>query len=321
MYETLKAIPYPFANLPAQNLPIAVYAVVKSCIVDFKLQVHSNTALLGHPKVTVTLMTGQTTPSPAFSFGLTVTHGFENTVIASTGPAGLSFVPTAGTLVRYHFDSADFVASGGSVAPGVHLEGMLTTEALSTLVTTLAAEAGPFVFTSLTMEPATVSLFTLHKVKSLRFRSAKPLMAQVDGDRYQPETATISGPVKLVAGDNCSISVQEISNSIVISPQILANGSSTERCGSWGAQVSPKDVLCGDVVYSISGAVPDEQGNVRILADSPLSVNTLNRQTLQELAPDFSIPLVTVPTEVNSVIYIALPAGPNNASVFNCEGT
>ncbi|MFN9113136.1 MAG: hypothetical protein ACK5XN_23955, partial [Bacteroidota bacterium] len=86
-------------------------------------------------------------------------------------------------------------------------------------------------------------------------------------------------------------------------------------------QVSPKDVLCGDVVYSISGAVPDEQGNVRILADSPLSVNTLNRQTLQELAPDFSIPLVTVPTEVNSVIYIALPAGPNNASVFNCEGT
>jgi hypothetical protein len=75
------------------------------------------------------------------------------------------------------------------------------------------------------------------------------------------------------------------------------------------------------VVYSISGAVPDERGNVRVLADSPLSVNTLNRQTLQELAPAFSSPLGTVPIEVNSIIYVALPAGPNNASVFNCEGT
>jgi hypothetical protein len=321
MYETLKAISYPFANLSAQNLPTGIYTLINNCIVDFKLQVHSDTALLAHPKVAVTLLAGQTTPSSALRLGLTVTHGFENTVIASTGPNGLSFAPTAGTLVRYHFDSADFVASGGSVVSGVYLEGMLTTEGLSNLVSGLAAETSPFVFTSLTLEPATVSAFSLHKVKSLRFRSAKPLMTQVDGNRYQAETATISGQVKLVAGDNCSISVQEISNSIVLSPQILINGSQTERCGSWGAAVSSKDVLCGDVIYSISGAVPDERGNVRVLADSPLSVNTLNRQTFQELAPAFSSPLATVPIEVNSIIYVALPAGPNNASVFNCEGT
>jgi len=321
VYGSLKNISYPFANLESQNLPAEVLLAVRRCLVDFKLQVHLTFDLLTNPVAYVTQLGAL---NGNLRLGLRIEDpNLISGQLATTLSGSLELVPQAPSsedLVKYHFDTSDFTAiDPGAVLPDVHVEGMISTNALSELVLALSSFS-PFLFSGLMLEPATVSLFCRHKVNGIRCRTAKPLLLQTASDRYFPETDEVVGDVKLVAGDNCVIAVQEVSNTIVISPRREANDSQSERCGPWAEPVSPKDVLCGDIIYGISGAVPDSEGNIQVKADSPLYVGTLSRQELLENTPEFGGPLAEVPAEVEWVIYVGLPAGPNNASVFDCEG-
>lgn len=311
MYETLKSISYPFIDIPHVQASGNTRDVLRRCLVDFRLQVHSPAALSGHPRATVTRIFHD---AGALKIGLVVMDGLvelaraEYLVLTPTTPASEN-------LVRYHFDTSDFAY----VAPGLALEGWICTDELTDLVAVFAAILSGTAF-SLELEPATVSVFSMHKVSGLRCRNAKPLLMQTAGSRYQATSAVIDGHVKLVAGANCSISVQDVSNLISISPQPLVNDTQAERCGAWADSVGPKDILCGDVVYGISGAVPDSGGNLRISTEQPLAVGTLSREQLLEKSADFAGVMQTVPPEVLFVIHVGLPAGPNNASVFDCEG-
>jgi hypothetical protein len=311
MYETLKAISYPFIDIPHAQASGPSRDAVRRCIVDFRLQVHSPSALSGHPRATVTSIFHD---SGSLKVGLVVVDGLtelaraEHLVLTPTAPASEN-------LVRYHFDASDFAY----VAPGLAVEGWICTDELTDLVAVFASILSGTSF-SLELEPATISVFSMHKVRELRCRNAKPLLMQAAGSRYQATSAPIDGNVKLVAGANCSISVQEASNLVAISPQPGVNDTQAERCGAWADPVGSKDVLCGDVIYGISGAVPDSTGNLRITAEQPLAASTLSREQLLEKSADFASVMQSVPPEVRFVIHVGLPAGPNNASVFDCEG-
>ena len=155
-----------------------------------------------------------------------------------------------------------------------------------------------------------------------------PLLCQRPNNLNRNTLPVVVGDVKLVEGTNCIISVQPSTNTIIVSAQVGANtdGEGQSPCGKWTDPISNDltdcpvlDTLCNDVIYSVSGVVPDKNGNVQITASSPLTVTTMTRLTLPEAFKDIFNDSALDLSASETFTYIGLPQNQNNPSVFDCD--
>lgn len=138
------------------------------------------------------------------------------------------------------------------------------------------------------LEPVTISIIGNHIVEAFICKHAKPLIVQAalnNESIYRDAGPEVSGQVKFIGGNNCLIQIQEFSNTVLISAVRNANGESDERCGVWKDRIieaGNKDILCDEAVYSLGGAYPDDNGNIVIAAQYPLSISTRSRADLPQ---------------------------------------
>lgn len=304
MYDTFQTISYPFVEI-FEPISYERGKALKSSLVDFRLNVYSDIAA-GVPVVEVTSINGT---SAAISFNVQVTDSKNSAIIARGTFTFQNDGYATQDFIRYHFDNTDL-----TVTAGYSVEGYFCFNRLSDLISAFAdAEYGAV----LKMEPTTVALFSRHRVNDFYCRSAKPLLTQTSQSRYVEDNNPVTGDVKFVAGHNCSISVQSSTKTIIVSAQRNANDSDTERCGVWANKVSPKDILCNEVIYSISGITPDEQGNVKFDAVTPLVCSSLTASEVAQNNPQLASSLSAFPSIIRC-IYVGFPQSQGNSSVFNC---
>lgn len=329
MYDYFKRILWPLDKLPtifvgetqyAEKNPTYVNSI-NELFVDFRLNLYVDTwpatNIPTPPKASITKF--QAEEGASLNLQLTISTESPQLNINSNL---LLLGNTAEEYVTYHFDSTDFP----SLPAGMQIEGFICMSNLSKFLLTHPT----FTQASLTernrpvFSPATVSMFTGHRVSSIACRNTLPLLCQSPDAKYLPVSSPVSGDVKLVEGSNCVISIQPSTNTVVVSAQIDANIPSGEsNCGKWGEQISVpsvsciSDTLCNEVVYSISGVSPDDAGNIQIQAEAPLAVNSLTKDTV----PDPFKPILTSSefSSIIRVIYVGLPQGQNNSSVFDCD--
>ena len=168
------------------------------------------------------------------------------------------------------------------------------------------------------LEASTTSVFGDHRVHSIKCRNSKPLIEQTVESQYEFTSSSCVGDVKLVPGNNCSISILPATRTIVVSAQRNANGTQEEQCGIWKDKVGEKDVLCNEAIYSISGAEPDENGDVQVRTEIPLAVSSLRGQDIAELDPAFSGAVSQFP-HIMRFIYVGLPKSAGNPNVLDCN--
>lgn len=326
MYDYFKKIIWPLDKTPSAVVSGITYkdqaeyvTSLKELFVDFRLNLYVNTwpaTTVPTPPI-VYISKFQATNAESLNIQLSVRTNPPLVVIASSL---LSLGNSAEEYVTYHFDSTDFP----SLPAGMQIEGFIC---MSNIAKFLAIYPtfiqGSIVRDLPAVSPTTVSMFTGHRVSSIACRNTLPLLCQNPDAKYLAVSSPVTGEVKLVEGRNCIISVQPSTNTVVVSAQIDANVPSGEsNCGKWGEKISVpsvsciSDTLCNEVVYSISGVSPDDTGNVQIQAEAPLAVNSLTKDTV----PDSFKPILTSSefSSIIRVIYVGLPQGQNNSSVFDC---
>ena len=325
MYDYFKRIIWPLDKLPSAIANGITYkdqadyiTSLKELFIDFRLNLYVNTwpaTIVSTPPV-IYISKFEATNAESLNIRLTVRVANPLQTISSDL---LSLGNSAEEYVTYHFDSTDFP----SLPDGMQIEGFICMSNLAKFLvkypTFILTDRGTGIFL-----PTTVSMFTGHRVSSIACRNTLPLLCQSPGAKYLAVSSPVAGDVKLVEGSNCVISVQPSTNTVVVSAQIDANVPSGEsNCGKWGEKISVtsvsciNDTLCNEVVYSISGVSPDDAGNVQIQAEAPLAVNSLTKDTV----PDLFKPLLTGSefSSIIRVIYVGLPQGQNNSSVFDCD--
>lgn len=307
MYDTFQTIAYPFVEI-IEPISYERGKALKGSLVDFRLNVYNDSAS-GVPVVKVYKIFGT---ANNITFCLKVFNSLNDKLLASGCLTFANDSYATQDFVRYHIDNTDF---SDYVEPGYVFEGYFCFNQLSSLI---AAFVGAEYGAILTMEPATVAVFGQHRVSEFYCRTAKPLLAQSKNDKYITDPNPVSGAVKLVPGHNCSISVQGATKTIVIAAQRNANDSSTERCGVWSDKISSKDVLCNEVIYSISGVTPDTNGNVKLDAVSPLVCSSLTATEIASNSPELASALSSFQSIIR-FIYVGFPQSQGNTSVFNCS--
>ena len=327
MYDYFKRIIWPLDKLPSAIANGITYkdqadyiTSLKELFIDFRLNLYVNTwpaTIVSTPPV-IYISKFEATNAESLNIRLTVRVANPLQIISSDL---LSLGNSAEEYVTYHFDSTDFP----SLPDGMQIEGFIC---MSNIAKFLASYPtfiqGPIVRDYPAVSPAAVSMFTGHRVSSIACRNTLPLLCQSPEAKYLAVSSPVVGDIKLVEGSNCVISIQPSTNTVVVSAQIDANIPSGEsNCGKWGEQISVpsvsciSDTLCNEVVYSISGVSPDDAGNIQIQAEAPLAVNSLTKDTV----PDPFKPILTSSefSSIIRVIYVGLPQGQNNSSVFDCD--
>lgn len=327
MYDYFKKILWPLDKLPSAVANGITYkeqvdyvTSLKELFIDFRLNLYVNTwptTIISTPPV-IYISKFQATNAESLNIQLSVRTTTPQQIIASNL---LSLGNSAEEYVTYHFDSTDFP----SLPAGMQIEGFIC---MSNIAKFLASYPtfiqGPIVREYPAVSPAAVSMFTGHRVSSIACRNTLPLLCQSPDAKYLAVSSPVSGDVKLVEGSNCVISIQPSTNTVVVSAQIDANVPSGEsNCGKWAEKISvpsvscTDDTLCNEVVYAISGVSPDDNGNLQIQADAPIAVSSLTPQSV----PDAFKPLLTGSefSSIIRVIYVGLPQGQNNSSVFDCD--
>ena len=314
MYYQFQSMDYPFVQIK-EVVSFDKNKALKSSFVDFKLNVYSNVAK-GVPLAQITKIVGAPT---SITFSLAIKDSVSGATLAT---GDLLFTNAYGdeAFVRYYFNTADF----STVASGYLFEGYFCFNKLNDLINEFKLDTGG-VSTSLDLEPATTALFSNHRVDAIRSKNALPLILQTTDKVYVDTDGGngVSGNVKLIAGNNCSISIEKSINTVIVAAQRNANDSQEELCGVWKEKVfaadnTTKDVLCNEVVYSISGVKPDSNGNVTVKADRPLVCSSLTRAKVAEYNSQFNGILGQF-SGIMSFIYIGLPSSADNPSVVNCN--
>lgn len=202
--------------------------------------------------------------------------------------------------VRVHFDSADCVnldSANVSAVDGYACFVGLTR--WNTVFNNLDLKESKIL-----LEPTCITVVGNHRVESFKCQYAKPLIVQAanpDESPYYPVSAPVSGNVNFVGGNNCLITLQESSNTVLISAIRNANGTDQEVCGVWAEAISDADVLCSEATYSLAGAYPDDNGNILITGQYPLSVSTRPKESL----PDPIAAFVETPYKhIKTFIYV-----------------
>ena len=307
MYTYTSNVSYPLVDVAKLGGSSTMQGAVKQVLVDFRISIYSDSIVVT-PTVDLT------------SFILTT--GGVNLTLLVKAPAAVATITlqtsiTAQGFTRVHFDTSDCIFTAPSTDLNTQVEGFICFTTSAEALTAL--EGSLFEPTSCPFEPTTVSVFSKHRVHSIKCRNKKPLITQTVASKYTVDSEPILGAVKLVAGSNCSISLQPRTNTIILTAQQLARSSQEEVCGVWRDKVpDSKDTLCNEVIYTISGAEPDANGNLKLLAQAPLSVSSLKREQLPDRFDN-----ITSNAQFASIIrfiYIGLPQTDNNASVFDCTG-
>jgi len=305
MYTAFNQTAYPLVDFSSGST--AQVQALRSALVDFKIYVAGD-SFLAVPKVTLVSLYRATEQPLKLLLELKV----DAQLLGSTTLTVDNDSYVTQEFVRYYFDSDDWP----DLLPGYKVEGYICISKAQILFLTFAAEQP--VAINAAFEPSTTVVLSNHRVHQITCRSAKPLLQQTPTARYNAESAPVLGDVKLVAGNNCTISVLPATKTIIVGAQQGANDSGDELCGVWSEKVSEKDILCDEAIYSISGVDPDSNGNINIKAESPLIASSLTKQNLQSIAPAFNSALNQFP-HIIRFIYIGLPQSANNPSVFNCD--
>lgn len=306
MYDYFEHIAYPLESLSSLNS--IQQQALKSAFVDFRMNVYSAEV------DQLVQLTVKTLDCSSNSLKLDVDVRLLGRAEPVLARATLEFPNdsyASQQFVRYHFDSSDFT----NLDPAYTLEGFFCFSNLDVLIATLAP-FGPIGISS-RMELSTISIFSHHRVEQISCRNALPLLNQSSTTRYGPTSAAVLGDVRFVPGNNCTISVQPATRTILIGAQQNANDSSEEQCGIWSEKVGDKDILCNEAIYSISGVEPDSSGNVQIQASNPLTVSSFTIDEMRTNYPAFSAVLSPF-SHIIRFIYIGLPQSAGNPSVFDC---
>lgn len=308
MYTSFNQIAYPLVSFNSGSTDRV--EALRSCLVDFKIYI-SGDLFTAVPKVTLVSIYKATAQPLKLELSITVSGSVIGSAIfdiADDAYANQNFI-------RYHFDSSDF-----TMTTGYGVEGYICLSNAAKLFQVFAATIPIGVNTA--FEPSTVVVLSHHRVHRLTCRSAKPLLQQTPTSRYDAESQPVLGDVKLVAGNNCSITVIPATETIIIGAQQGANDTGDELCGVWKEKISPKDTLCDEAIYSISGVSPDVNGNINIFAQTPLAVSSLTAENISQIQPQFNEVLGQF-SHIIRFIYIGLPQTAGNTNVFNCdtEGT
>jgi len=306
MYTAFNQIAYPLVNVNSGS--IEQVQALRSSLVDFKIYVTGDD-FSTVPNVTLVSM-HKAVGEP---LKLTLHLKTDGLLLGHTTLNVDNNVYATQEFVRYYFNSDDWTL----VYDGYNVEGYICLNKAQTLFQSFASETP--ISINIDFEPSTVVVLNNHRVHQITCRSAKPLLTQTPSSRYYAESEPVLGDVKLVAGNNCAISVLPSTKTIIISAQQGANDSGDELCGVWSEKVdSSKDILCDEAIYRISGVDPDSNGNINIKAETPLITSSLTKQNLVNIAPAFNNILNQFP-HIIRFIYIGLPQSADNASVFNCD--
>jgi len=314
MYYQFQAMDYPFIDI-IETLAEDKGQALKASFVDFKLNVYSN-VVAGIPLAKIVRITGS---ASSITLSLAIKDSKSGVEL---GAANLAFNNSHGSedFVRYHFDSSDFA----TVAPGYSFEGYFCFNQLNDLIAAFS-EYTSGLTTLLKLEPATTAVFCNHRVDSIRCQTAKPLILQTTSSTHSYTDGGVGavGDVKLIPGNNCTISIQKSTNTIIVGAQRNANDLVEEQCGVWSEKILPasglsKDVLCNEVIYSISGVTPDDNGNVIVQALTPLICSSLTADEVQTYNSAFNGVLSQF-SGIMRFVYVGLPRTANNPSVFNCD--
>jgi hypothetical protein len=305
VYDAFSSISYPLASIAGNSSQIDA---LRKTLVDFKIYVTGDSFV---EAPFVELVSLHKAPGQPLRVRINLLVG-PNVI----GNPVLEFADDAYATqeyVRYHFDSQDF-----PTLAAYSVEGYICFSNLQNLFTPFAASEPIFVYAA--FEPSTAVALCKQRVNEITCRSALPLLQQTDTLRYTDESQPVVGDVKLVAGDNCTISVLTNTRTVIIGAQQGANDSQAEQCGPWVEKINSKDILCNEGIYSISGVEPDANGDVKIVAQSPLAVSAFTRAELNAVNADFlnSSVLSGFP-HIIRFIYVGLPQSSDNPNVFNCQ--
>jgi hypothetical protein len=304
MYTAFNQIDYPLVAFNSGSA--AQIKALRSAFIDFKLYVTGN-VFPAAPKVTLVSIYKQI--GQPLKLQLTLTSS-----TTTLGSAVLNIPDdqyATQEFVRYYFDSDDFIPIAG-----YKIEGYICITRAQDLFSPFSASQP--IFINRDFEPGTIVALSHHRVDQLTCRYAKPLLQQTPTSRYTNESEPVLGDVKLIPGNNCTISVLPSTKTIIIGAQRGANDSGDELCGTWSDKVNQKDTLCNEAIYGISGVNPDSNGNINITAQSPLVVSNLTALDLANSAPQFNQVLNQF-SHIIRFIYVGLPQSENNPSVFNCD--
>lgn len=311
MYDTFNTIQYPLAVFAHQDTGLAPPAIdaLKAHLVDFKIQLYSK-HIVNH--VFGYLVKIETTDSNlSFEFEFKTTFN-DSTEFNAFGTLTLTFDLTqpyaAQDKVRAYFDSTDFEQLDAKITA---VEGYICVDKLTDFKAKLAATGSTSTINNVILEPTTITVIGNHRVDNFRCQFAKPLLLQTAAATYTDLSEPVAGAVNFIGGANCAISLQQFSNTLVISAIKNVNGSDEERCGVWANKIdSVRDVLCNEPAYSLGGINPDDSGNLNLIGEYPFAVTPL---TLNQLPPPFQ-PLANGFPHISKFLFVGLPGGSTNAA-------
>jgi len=321
MYEYFKTVSYPLKEFNSDYFSENQNDAIKSTIVDFGINIYGlspelENLIIGTPRIFLTEIGSSDSYSLILKLQLMITiddldfslAGGDLSVSTDTHPANEEFI-------RGDFDSEDFES------PGFIIDGFLCLNNYSKLIRVL--DGTIFNPPNMEFEPTTINFFSRHRVNSITCKNSKPLIMQKANELiHQPPQDPVFGDIKLVPGNNCTISVRPQTNTVIIGAVLNANDTPEEICGVWKDKISgtgSKDLLCSEVVYSIAGAKPDNFGNIEIQANTPLSVNALVKDDLPTPFKTFINGSSSEFSPIIHYIYIGLPQSNGNSSVFDCQ--
>jgi hypothetical protein len=315
MYDYFKTVAYPLKGSDWNYFSDTQNNILKSTIIDFDLKLYLYSApqeerLTTEPRVVLSKI-----QVPADNSSLNITLDiYINELVASGTLSFLNDSVANEEFVRIYFSNNDF---SNILLAGLTFNGFICLNKYSNLINFMTNQE--FNTPNIEFEPTTINVFSRHRVNKITCINSKPLIKQTSTSIYEQAQNPVSGNVKFVPGNNCTISVRPQINTIVISAVSNANDTPEETCGVWKDKIpNSKDLLCSEVIYSIAGAKPNDFGNVEISANSPLTVNALPKNNLPNpfktlingSNPGFS--------HIMHYIYIGFPQSDNNSSVFDC---
>lgn len=314
MYNTFNTIQYPLAVFAHQNTglsPVAIDAL-KAHFLDFKVQLYSK-QIASHVFGYLTKITAdKLTLALEFEFKAIFTDEAEFNVF---GTLAFNFDLTqsyaAQDKIRVYFDATDFTNLNSKINA---IEGYACFDQLTEFKNKLEV-VGNLAIAGVILEPTTISVIGNHRVDAFRCQYAKPLLLQAASAPYTELSAPVTGAVNFIGGTNCLISLQQFSNTLVISAIRNVNGTDEERCGVWQNKIDPVlDVLCDEPAYSIGGVNPDATGNINIVGEYPFAVTALSSSQLPE---PFQVLANNLP-HISRFLFIGLP-GSSTSTACNLD--
>jgi len=310
MFDYFKDVSYPLQDTDVlASADDAQIDLLKQALIDYKVQVYN---AISSEAITATVKDVRS-GEQLIRFTLALSDSSGGVELLGV------FNSSSDDFIRFHFsaDASDIATADSFLGTwqnsNIHISGFFCFKGLGSFTTGQINTTG----LEFALEPSRIAVFSKHRVDSIVCQNALPLLVQTVTNRYEDPQAPALGHVKLQAGNNCLISIQPALNTVVISAQNQANDTSSEVCGVWKDKVSDKDILCNEVVYSISGVEPDNNGDIKVAGDAPVTVNAL---PLEDLPEPFINKIQNSQESFSDIIryiYIGLPKA-GDSSVFDC---